>query len=623
MAIKQSRALKYSILLFFIWAQSIPGLAQVDNIRLIESSLPAIKDSVRYVDAINRLAMLLYEQNADSTAWYAYRAREIATRIDYKQGIADATDNLGVTADVKGNTQTALHYYNDAYLDYVALKDSSNMVQTLMNIALLYSTVNKTEKAIEHYERAFAIGNKLQHDSIVSLLIYNYLLKYPERFSRQSAAEALKRAVDIAARYHDTRMLLGLEQLKADELISDGKRELGIADLQQTAESAEQQGLLYMSLDILVELGDLFAKSDSARAVGYYRHALAITEQKKFGSYSQDISQRLFDFYSAKKDTALAFFYSRKLLAAVAEKQDNERKQGFDYLDFAVKDQDLAAARQRSDYNAKLFWLAAVLCAMAIAIIFILRRNGRQKAETHMLLQNQYSSLEAASESLEKTNQQYARVLKVVAHDLRNPIGAIHSAGNIMISANEFNPGMTKMIGEASGRCLEMINELLETDFEIKQESLKKTPVVVNHLIQPVIDLMQFRAKDKNQAIILKASSQTIVWMDKQRMTRVLDNLLVNAIKFSPEHSTITLSVSDTRDHLTISVRDEGMGIPSSIASQLFDPFTTAKRKGTAGEQTSGLGLYICKQIMEAHGGNIWFVSAEDKGSTFFVQLIK
>ena len=620
---KLFRSLSGGMLFCFACMPGLKALAQADNIRSLEVRLSSVRDSSHYVDAINRLAILLYEQNADSTAWYAHRAREIATRIDYKRGIADATDNLGVTADVKGDVQTALHYYNDAYNEYAALNDSSDMVQTLMNIATVYSSDGKTEKAVEHFDRALAIGGHLEQDSIVSLVIYNYLLAYPDRFSRHSAAEAVEKAVNIATRYHDTRLLLAIQQLKANNLIDDGKRDLGIAELQRTAGMAEQQGLFYMSLDIFMELGDLYAHSDSTRAVGYYRHALEITEEKKFDSYAEGISQKLFDFYSTRKDTARAFFYSRKVVTAFIEKQDNDRKQGVDYIDYAVKDQDLAAARQRSHDNAKLLWLVTVLCAMAITIIFILWRNATLNRKTHVLLQNQYRSLEAAGESLENRNRQYARLLKVVAHDLRNPIGAIHSAGKLMIAGSEYNPTMIKLIDEASGRCLQLISELLQTDFEIKKESLKKAPVTVDDLLQPVIDLVQFRAKDKHQSLVLKATSHSTAMIDKEQMIRVIDNLLTNAIKFSPEYSTITVSVQETNDLITIGVRDEGIGIPQAIAGQLFEPFTPAKRKGTAGEETHGLGLYICKQIMEAHGGNIWFVSAKDMGSTFFIQLVK
>jgi signal transduction histidine kinase len=91
-------------------------------------------------------------------------------------------------------------------------------------------------------------------------------------------------------------------------------------------------------------------------------------------------------------------------------------------------------------------------------------------------------------------------------------------------------------------------------------------------------------------------------------------------MKFSPAQSSITIRLKEDNGVL-ISVHDRGIGIPATIASHLFDPFTPGKRKGTAGEQTFGLGLYISKQIVEAHGGRIWFESEEQNGTSFFVRL--
>lgn len=92
--------------------------AQVGKIRELQMSLPAIRDSSNYVDVVNRISLLFYEQNADSTLYYALKARQIAYRNDYERGRADATNNLGVVFDIKGNIQLALRYYNDAYNQY-------------------------------------------------------------------------------------------------------------------------------------------------------------------------------------------------------------------------------------------------------------------------------------------------------------------------------------------------------------------------------------------------------------------------------------------------------------------------------------------------------------------------
>jgi tetratricopeptide (TPR) repeat protein len=164
----------------------------------IKESLPQINDSLRYVDALNRLAMLLYEKNIDSTFYYTTQAREIADRLQYDKGRADALNNLGIFFDIKGNLQLALRYYDEAYAGYTRLRDSANRVQTLMNIAMVYKEIGKDQRAIQRFNAALDLGEKLSKDSIMSLAIYNYLLQYPAQFSRDSMSYYINKAKHIA-----------------------------------------------------------------------------------------------------------------------------------------------------------------------------------------------------------------------------------------------------------------------------------------------------------------------------------------------------------------------------------------------------------------------------------------
>jgi signal transduction histidine kinase len=106
-----------------------------------------------------------------------------------------------------------------------------------------------------------------------------------------------------------------------------------------------------------------------------------------------------------------------------------------------------------------------------------------------------------------------------------------------------------------------------------------------------------------------------------EKILRVINNLIVNAIKFSPENKSIDVSLRSNSHSALISIKDEGVGIPAEIKDMIFDAFTLAKRTGTSGEQPFGLGLSISRQIVEAHGGRIWFTSEMGQGTTFFVEL--
>jgi signal transduction histidine kinase len=111
--------------------------------------------------------------------------------------------------------------------------------------------------------------------------------------------------------------------------------------------------------------------------------------------------------------------------------------------------------------------------------------------------------------------------------------------------------------------------------------------------------------------------------ISREKIWRVMSNLISNAIKFSPQGSAINVKIEDYGNEVEISVKDHGIGIPDAIKDKVFNIFTEAKRTGTAGEKSFGLGLSICRQIIENHQGKIWFKSDDKKGTTFFVRLPK
>ena len=109
----------------------------------------------------------------------------------------------------------------------------------------------------------------------------------------------------------------------------------------------------------------------------------------------------------------------------------------------------------------------------------------------------------------------------------------------------------------------------------------------------------------------------------KSKFKRAVNNILTNAIKFTPANGYIGLSTSQSEHELLIKIKDSGIGIPLSTQPYVFNKLTKAKRTGTDGEKSIGLGLYITKQIIEFHDGQLWFESDEKSGTTFFIKLGK
>ncbi len=597
--------------------------AQLDNIRQIQKQLPYIHDSLRYVDALNRLGILSYENNLDSSFYYTDRARSIADRLQYAKGKADATNNLGIIFDMRGNLQLALRYYNDAFNSYKTINDTGNMVQATMNIAMVYQEIGKNQKAINTYRKAIAMGKGLGRDSIMSLVLYNYTLQYPSSISKDSILNYINRAKQIATKYKDKRVLLAIEQLMADYYIKNGDPVKGIALLQQDAANTLSSNLYYLSLDMLIDLGDQFALTDSAKAINYYKQGLEIAIQKGYGVYNRLIIRKLYDFYIAKKDNATAFYYSSELLELNDAQEKIDNNSGIDYIEYALKDQQLESAHVQSTYQQLFLILAVLVCILTIITLLILWRNWKKLNRTAEALRLQFQQSELTMEALDVMNKDYARVIKIVAHDLRNPIGGISAIAGIVQVDKNLSPEakeLMNLLQESSRNCMELINELMDTDFD-QHKNVKKEAINIDELLQQCVHLLSFRAKDKNQQLVLSTNLQVIIQGDKEKLWRVMNNLIINSIKFSPAGSEIHIDTKLLQSKILIIVKDTGMGIPTIIQNKIFDPFTTAKRKGTQGEQPYGLGLYISKQIVEAHNGKIWFKSEADMGTEFFIEL--
>ena len=113
------------------------------------------------------------------------------------------------------------------------------------------------------------------------------------------------------------------------------------------------------------------------------------------------------------------------------------------------------------------------------------------------------------------------------------------------------------------------------------------------------------------------------ILISREKIWRVISNLISNAIKFSAKGSVISVSIKDLKSDVEIAVKDQGIGIPEGMQTKVFNMFTEAKRPGTAGEKSFGMGLSISKQIIDNHDGKIWLESKSGKGSTFYIRLQK
>ena len=260
---------------------------------------------------------------------------------------------------------------------------------------------------------------------------------------------------------------------------------------------------------------------------------------------------------------------------------------------------------------------------MSLGIIVLIFTNYRKTRRNEQMLATQNEEINNQKTALQRSNREKDRILNIVAHDLRNPIGATVSLADMLTGEDMGTPPeeLVAMIKESSQNALALINELVTVRGD-EQLELKKERIDLVAFVKETLRLMEYKVNEKKQILNTDLPDvPLIVAVDKEKIRRVIANIVGNAIKFTNEGGTISVKVSRENNHAILSVKDNGIGVPEQLLPELFGMFTAAKRPGTGGEQSFGLGLSISKQITEAHGGRIWAESKENSGSTFYILL--
>ncbi len=212
-------------------------------------------------------------------------------------------------------------------------------------------------------------------------------------------------------------------------------------------------------------------------------------------------------------------------------------------------------------------------------------------------------------------------MLAIVAHDLRNPIQSIRlSAAALSSVGDDERTHLIDVLHRSVAEMERLISDLLDVA-RIESATLRvtKSQVDVNALLAEACERFEFQALASNISVVCESSAEVAtVSADRERLLQVLSNLVGNALKFTPAGGRVSLRAAREEGAVCISVDDTGIGIPPEALAHIFDRFWQASRTSRAG---AGLGLAICKGIVEAHCGRIWATSAEGSGTSIHIAL--
>lgn len=228
---------------------------------------------------------------------------------------------------------------------------------------------------------------------------------------------------------------------------------------------------------------------------------------------------------------------------------------------------------------------------------------------------------------LQESNATKDKLFSIIAHDLKNPFAVILSLSETVsesfrvLEEDELEECLKKMHSSAQ-KVYELLANLLTWsrsqtgNIQFNPEKLKLNPIVLENA-----ELLRNQYELKNIKLNIEIDPDFMVWADSNMLNTVIRNLISNAIKYTRNKGVIDVSGTERDDYIEIVVKDNGVGIHKETMDKLFKIEHKVSSPGTNDERGTGLGLILCKEFVEKHGGRIWLASELGKGSTFYFTI--
>lgn len=560
----------------------------------------------------NRLGLIeISRGNYAAGLEHSLSAIKIFEDKNLQKDLSSAYNNL---ADAYFNTQQvdkALEFNFKALKIREQLRDSSGMKTSNKNIAMLYSMRKEHRKAIEYYETVLSLLNPEKDKALRGEIlprIGDQYLKFKE--------------YDKASKY----LVEGLaynRSNKNNEGILQSLNSIGNLNLQQNkTKLAESQILEAHTL----------AKTSSDKTEVLKNLKLLVSldsTRNKFQSAFQWQGQ----YYSLKAELDQQNQPKIPVNTDLIKKEISDNNKNNNNLNNPVINHEENSASEEELKKLKTIsyiLIAAFIIVSTILLLIYLKRKNTDKYTAELeakneQIQHQHDAILEQTKNLEDINKSKDRLFSIVSHDLKDSISSIKGFLDLLkedsISREEFNELIPELSENANNASLLLYNLLNWSKSQM--QNLEPNPELFNiqEVFQTKMSLVEPKIEQK-RIVLIDESQRDFIYADKSMIEIVVQNLITNAVKFSRVGDIITISNKVSNGKSLISVEDTGVGISKENLDKLFkgNNFTTV---GTKNEKGTGLGLTICKELVELNNGRIWVESTQNVGSKFYVELPK
>jgi signal transduction histidine kinase len=658
------------------FAQNLP---LIDSIR---TSLAVAEGKSRF-DLMNDLAWEHRFAYPDSTIAYSHQAYDFGRSIKLSKGLARSLNILGVALNYKGDRLGAFEQYTRAHELAILQNDSIQIAHTNNNIGRLFYEQGLLSRSYDYFVKARSLftsvndssGLAYTYQSLANLYKSqrdyakaedNYLKAYYIRLYLGNPRDIMSAQVYLGRSYQESdqieKSILFFELADSTgHVIND---EINLAEIKTyLAESYLLHGDLAKAESMCNDGLAVILRKNNIRMMPQGYHTMGqillqkndLTGAKKYFAMSLDIAERIKDL-NAKMD---AYFYLWKVSERLNNKSDVLRNHNqYLVLKDSIKDLDLTRQVERLQFEIdiqrkeqenellkanqartvaviqqqKLQNVILIVIVGFVSILGILQWiNGKKRREINEKLQEQGQEIKRQNEKLSRHNQQLSdlnhekdTLMSIVAHDLKSPLNRIDGISYLMGMDGKLDKQLqdyVDMVKQATRNGLDLITDLLDVHMLEENVEPNYSTFDISRFLLEKTEALSPAAESKNIHLSIIRVENEEVFTDRDYLDRIFDNLLTNAIKFSPRNSMIEISADRTEFEFWISIKDHGPGFSEHDKNFLFQKFKKLSARPTGGETSNGLGLAIVKILVDRLKGKIELVSQQGRGSQFTVRF--
>jgi signal transduction histidine kinase len=617
---------------------------------------------------LNTLAAEYLARNPSKTKEYAGEAKRLAERLGDRYGQALALKNLSLASTQQSNYDDAMELHFEALRIYEELGDKHNIAEMLRYIGVTISRrQNRWGDAIGYFLKAVPMYQGMNDMQGLAKTYVNLGGVYFEKGVSAQALEYYRKAVAIQGVNHNTHDL-GTSLMNIGNVFNDAAQYDSAAQYYFRAVSfLEQSDDRKMQADLYNNLAAVYlSQRQMSNALRFVTRGLTIANEIGARETQQQSYGILSDIYEALGNHRTALDYLRQysdirdsIKSDEAEKRIAEAQEKYKAEKRDAQIKDLERAQEKSGEQARNLIVGLGLLG---TIILLLGYGYNIKQRSEVALQHNNSQLEAANREISRQSQHLAELnneknefMGIVAHDLKNPILSIRLLAQL-VSENELSTEerrrFASTIISSSDQMARIINNLLNVNaIERGGVELDITPIDIGVAAYSVFEEYETIADNKGVKLHFESQCDAECLADQMALTQILDNLVSNAIKYSPAGKNVWVRVMGNRAWqqpangiitrangstnglhpsynavltpycVRIEIQDEGPGLSDDDKKKLFGKFVRLSAQPTAGEHSTGLGLSIVKKMVTAMHGKVWCESEQGSGATFVVEL--